>query len=562
MIAISLTFPAGRFHATPWGRHVNEGAPEWPPSPWRILRALVATWKRKLDDRLSQEQVEPVLRALSGTPHFGLPPASTGHTRHYMPWFKKGPGDKTLVFDAFVVLTPDAQVVIGWPESHLDSAQCEVQRTLLEHVGSLGRAESWCQARLLSDDEASRVDWNCSPLNEQGVPPGGEVVRLLCPDADDAFNHEHAGKTVTMGSGKKKHVMRQAIYDPDWHLCIETAKLHDEGWSDPPGAKWVPYVRRSDCFKIEKRTVRSRKTRTTMQVARFGIDSSVLPLAQETLQIAERARRALIHNYVRVEGPKLHRERWSISDHKAGELRVPPSTFVGKTADGQKRLDDHRHAYFLPTDEDGDGRLDHLTVVATEGFSDSEVKALDALRGLYDKERVEAGCPLQLLLLGIGRLGDFTPLPLKAANCWVSATPFLVTRHPKQRGKKRDSQELLASPALFIETVLREELARLATRREDLPAVEIVEMLAEHGAFVIQPKRWARQAGGRSIRPLEFKRFRQKRGDDGGRRLAGAFRIKFAAPVRGPICLGHSSHFGMGLFLPEDSAPGGIADSG
>jgi CRISPR-associated protein Csb2 len=49
MLALAIRFPAGRFHATPWGRHVNEGAAEWPPSPWRLLRALVATWKRKLD---------------------------------------------------------------------------------------------------------------------------------------------------------------------------------------------------------------------------------------------------------------------------------------------------------------------------------------------------------------------------------------------------------------------------------------------------------------------------------------------------------------------------------
>ena len=29
-VNLKLTFPSGRYHATPWGRHVNEGAPEWP----------------------------------------------------------------------------------------------------------------------------------------------------------------------------------------------------------------------------------------------------------------------------------------------------------------------------------------------------------------------------------------------------------------------------------------------------------------------------------------------------------------------------------------------------
>jgi CRISPR-associated protein Csb2 len=41
---LAICFPAGRYHANPWDRAVNEGATEWPPSPWRILRALVATW--------------------------------------------------------------------------------------------------------------------------------------------------------------------------------------------------------------------------------------------------------------------------------------------------------------------------------------------------------------------------------------------------------------------------------------------------------------------------------------------------------------------------------------
>lgn len=30
MIAIKIDFPAGRWHATAWGTHVNEGVTEWP----------------------------------------------------------------------------------------------------------------------------------------------------------------------------------------------------------------------------------------------------------------------------------------------------------------------------------------------------------------------------------------------------------------------------------------------------------------------------------------------------------------------------------------------------
>jgi CRISPR-associated protein Csb2 len=66
----------------------------------------------------------------------------------------------------------------------------------------------------------------------------------------------------------------------------------------------------------------------------------------------------------------------------------------------------------------------------------------------------------------------------------------------------------------------------------------------EHGVFRLK----SRQAG--DLRPIQFKRYRSKGSDDGGRRPAGFFRLEFSRPVLGPLALGHSSHFGMGLFSP------------
>jgi CRISPR-associated protein Csb2 len=92
-VVIKLTFLGGRYHATPWGRHVNEGVPEWPPSPWRLLRALVAVWKRTCP-HLEVASVKRVLEELVHPPLFHLPPHCVAHTRHYMPWEKKGPQDR------------------------------------------------------------------------------------------------------------------------------------------------------------------------------------------------------------------------------------------------------------------------------------------------------------------------------------------------------------------------------------------------------------------------------------------------------------------------------------
>ena len=82
MIVLSLQFPAGRFHGTPWGRHVNEGAVEWPPSPWRLLRALLATWHAKASE-IREDTVRRLLdRLAEAPPAFTLPRSSLGHTRH------------------------------------------------------------------------------------------------------------------------------------------------------------------------------------------------------------------------------------------------------------------------------------------------------------------------------------------------------------------------------------------------------------------------------------------------------------------------------------------------
>jgi len=130
---------------------------------------------------------------------------------------------------------------------------------------------------------------------------------------------------------------------------------------------------------------------------------------------------------------------------------------------------------------------------------------------------------------------------LGPARVWVSATPFLATRHPKRNGRKKDAPSLLGSDnqRAFAHQVLVHEIARLRERRPDIPA-----------PLTVQPLNGEHRCGAHKLRPIQFRLFRKKWSDDGGRRAAGAFRIEFPEPVRGPICLGHSSHFGLGLFVP------------
>jgi len=74
-----LTFPWGRYHANPWGRHVNEGAVELPPSPWRPLCATWRTRAPELDTYRAERAA--FLRVTFDEPLAG--PIALGHLSHF-----------------------------------------------------------------------------------------------------------------------------------------------------------------------------------------------------------------------------------------------------------------------------------------------------------------------------------------------------------------------------------------------------------------------------------------------------------------------------------------------
>jgi CRISPR-associated protein Csb2 len=264
-------------------------------------------------------------------------------------------------------------------------------------------------------------------------------------------------------------------------------------------------------------------------VARFALDGSVLPLVTETLRLAEAARTEIMSRYQRLMRRK-HSTRGKPSQQ---EFRSP--IFSGKDEAGVK-LKTHDHAFFLPTAENDLGRIDHLTVCAEGGFGPDEIAALDAFRQLEFGD----GDPLRLMLVGLGQPEDFRCPLFGPARVWVSATPFVVTRHVKTRGQKKDPPQCHGPQGRleFALRVLREELERLRIRRPDLGSLNEPPLVLE------------RIGRGVAFRPLEFRRARSKPGDDGMQRATVAVQLTFECDVAGPICLGHASHFGLGLFLP------------
>ncbi|MDD3449799.1 MAG: type I-U CRISPR-associated protein Csb2, partial [Gammaproteobacteria bacterium] len=137
MPTLILRFPAGRYHATPWGHHVNEGLIEWPPSPWRLLRGLLATgyatlrWPPEGPPTEARRLFEALASVL---PTYHLPPAVGTHSRHYMPMarFKNGREETTLVFDTWARIT--GPLAVTWDVA-LDRRECELLARLAERMG-------------------------------------------------------------------------------------------------------------------------------------------------------------------------------------------------------------------------------------------------------------------------------------------------------------------------------------------------------------------------------------------------------------------------------------------
>jgi CRISPR-associated protein Csb2 len=215
MIGLAIRFPAGRYHATPWGVHVNEAAVEWPPSPWRLLRALASSWHRTAPE-LGREQVGEVLDALAEPPVYRLAPAVPAHTRHYMPdrdHRRDVRLSQNLVFDTFLRLAGDDPVTVAW-DAELPDAALSVLSRLASGVTYLGRSESWCDVEVVRSELG---DLDVRPLGERALERDQEIVRLLAPQ-----------RPLDLAA-----------------LEVTTAELQGarSRRRDPPGARWLRYTR-------------------------------------------------------------------------------------------------------------------------------------------------------------------------------------------------------------------------------------------------------------------------------------------------------------------------------
>jgi CRISPR-associated protein Csb2 len=490
---LAFRFPLGRYHANPWDRAVNEGASEWPPSPWRILRALVATWHTRWPD-LPAAEIDALLDALADPPSYKTPPADTGHTRHYLPDLghrSAETGNTDLTLDPFLSIgrNDDCELRVRW-DAELTDGQRQTLVKLAELVPYLGRSESVCQARLVRPNEegAESLEPDETWWRPAGTADGAaSSVRLLAPTRPFA----RAALEVTTGDVRKQ---KRTL---------------------PPGTRWVTYaIGESDARedgrrrgqKDERPTERSVRQPTALRFAVIG--RAPMQLVNSVL-ISDEAHR--------LAGKQL--EKADIPDARRKQIM---GTGGAPT--------NHTHAHWIPISGQGEsaGSVQYLLVYVPLGLEPKEIAAILGLHRLSGKRGGEDGYEVRgfpeqhLLFQAAGQVEDVAPelCAPPGALRWRSVTPYLPVRH--RHPKRQTVEEFLAADLA----------AELGNRC--LPA-PISMTIADPTA-------------GKAI---QFRRYRMAKERLRDARPAVGLRLEFAEPIDGPLLLGQLSHFGFGMFAPE-----------
>lgn len=203
MVTTSIRFLTGRAHLHPWQNASTQTDIDWPPSPWRFLRALVAvagrglthlpgdpqiaepledwTMGKMLDssgnpipDKVPLSRLALLLYKLAETPPvIWLPRTQIGHLRLFQPDDKGNrSGDRmgSPFLDCFASVDPTSPIYFQWGRLALEDQQKQDLGELLSRLYYFGRAESWCEAELhdhLPDSlKKNETHWECPCIEE------------------------------------------------------------------------------------------------------------------------------------------------------------------------------------------------------------------------------------------------------------------------------------------------------------------------------------------------------------------------------------------------------------
>jgi CRISPR-associated protein Csb2 len=500
-IVLRQSFPLGRFHATRWGANPfdRDLAGEWPPSPWRLIRAIVARWyqwRRETAGTWPEEEIRILVQALCKSDYgFYLPEQARQSfaLRQYQP------------------------VEFGWNPAEKKYAGRRSYGT------SLTQDNAWCPPT-----DAS-LFWF---INGEAWTP--ELVRILgfCLERITYFGRAEALTRI--------RVAEEAPMRPNVTLtenrasdrpapvlvpCSEATQADVERVTENPlAARNIPqgarllYAQtppRSPAREVSRHT----PMRPATHLVQFALGWAVAPGQRATVRLTSRFRAAALSNLIRTKTGGAT-ARWS---EAPASVLAEIAGMTGKDAQGQPLRGPRAHAEFsLWWDGSIPTRL--LAWRGARPFDEYEQEAMLSAAA-QELSWAAAGPDAEAWKIKLVPLDAAVPAPPgfdgRAATVWESLTPYVPPRHNLRGNKVRESETL--------EGQIRRELA---SRGYGPGPLSVQEIAPPAWVAVHVPRRQASQ--------------RSFIGDRRGYRL----RLSFEAPISGPLRLGHSSSFGLGMFVP------------
>lgn len=502
-VVLKQIFPLGRFHATPWRVNpFDDSYGEWPPSPWRLVRGVVARWYQwwREEPQRADGWLDPLIQALCTSSYeFHLPVnAQRGSPfRQYFPVeFGWNPKEKkkaavrsystSLAQDNYVCLRADVDGAIWW---FLDGGQwnenlAEALNECLKRMTYFGRAEAFTRIAVERNPTKAPAP-NCTLMERRisgTVPVLVPEVSATRADIERVTDDpEIAKRTVPSGA--------RLLY------------------ATPPARPTV------------RETGGPRKSYRETNLMQFAIGWNVPPEARAIVRLTAKFRGAVLKEMLR----KLTRDPQTNWVKAPPRVREAVAEMAGKDAQG-KPLKGHQHTEYLVWCEDGEP----MRLVAWRNgrpFDENEQEALLKAAGrqfswAVSGDRADAW---KVRLVPLDRAVPFPPgFDGAPAAEWASVTPYVPPRHHLRGGKPRLRES--------IEHQIRREL----TLR----------------GFAEAEQAMIKEVGNPEWVSVHLPRRQRSETAFVGDRRGYWLRLWFPAPVRGPIRLGHSSSFGLGLFRP------------
>ncbi len=384
----------------------------------------------------------------------------------------------------------------------LGPSELTLLRELLKRILYFGRAESFCRFDAV---EGQYPPANCRLASEAGV---GNPVLVPLPNSAlnlDALLASTDGDPVPQTDGDH-------VNQADGYRVRDLLKQR----RIPPGTAWY-YATIPAKKPVRPIPPARRRYPPDVRVLQFAVGGRVYPPEAHWVKLTERFREEVI----RQRCFQVSDRRTTRYGELADEERDALSLIRGLDGAGN-RVDGQTTAFFalIP---DAEGLPTRLSCWRTSPFTDDEIDAFLAATELplaWERGSMDWQIRLVALPFSVPPPADYW----SPAQVWQSVTPFILPA-----GRQRFRRNGRRRPGETPEACLRKLLVRFGLPE---PLVEGVEGSSTWTTI--------------HETPLE----RQRRSEERGTRMRPGyrFRLQFGQPVPGPLCVGHSCHFGLGLF--------------